>query len=64
MEKGGKKMNYLNQEEREFRKFVLECEKKTIEIAKDYNKLSDKNKYRICLFLEQIVWTSILLGRR
>ena len=61
---GGKNMNYLNQEEQEFGMFILECEKKAIEIKKKYNKLSDKNKYRFYLWLEQKIWISIVLGRR
>ena len=55
-------MNYLNQEE--YRSLILECEKKAIEITKEYNILSNKNKHRICLFLEQIVWMNLVLGKR
>ena len=57
-------MNYMNQEEQEYIRFMSELVNKTSEIAKEYNKLSDKNKYRICLFLEQVLWTSILLNTR
>lgn len=57
-------MNYLNQEEQELRKFILECEKKAIEITKEYNKLSDNNKYRFYSWLEQKILISIVLGRR
>lgn len=57
-------MNYMNQEEQEYIRFMAELVNKTSEIAKEYNKLSDKNKYRICLFLEQVLWTSILLNTR
>lgn len=64
MEEGGKNMNYLNQEEQEFRKFILECEKKAIEITKEYNKHSDNNKYRFYSWLEQKILISIVLGRR
>lgn len=64
MEEGGKNMNYLNQEEQELRKFILECEKKAIEITKEYNKLSDNNKYRFYSWLEQKILISIVLGRR
>lgn len=64
MEEGGKNMNYLNQEEQELRKFILECEKKAIEIAKAYNKLSYNNKYRFYSWLEQKILISIVLGRR
>lgn len=56
-------MNYMNQEEKEYRRFILEYEKKAMEITKEYNKLSDKNKYRFYLLLEQIVWTSIVLRK-
>lgn len=64
MEEGGKNMNYLNQEEQALRKFILECEKKAIEITKEYNKLSDNNKYRFYSWLEQKILISIVLGRR
>lgn len=64
MEEGGKNMNYLNQEEQEFRGFILECEKKAIEITKEYNKLSDNNKYRFFSWLEQKILISIVLGKR
>ena len=64
MEEGGKNMNYLNQEEQELRKFILECEKKAIEITKEYNKLSDNNKHRFYSWLEQKILISIVLGRR
>ena len=57
-------MNYMNQEEQEYIRFMAELVDKTSEIAKEYNKLSDKNKYRICLFLEQVLWTSIVLNTR
>lgn len=57
-------MNYMNQEEQEYIRFMAELVNKTSEIAKEYNKLSDKNKYRICLFLEQVLWTSIVLNTR
>ena len=57
-------MNYMNQEEQEYIRFMSELVNKTSEIAKEYNKLSDKNKYRICLFLEQVLWTSIVLNTR
>lgn len=57
-------MNYMNQEEQEYIRFMAELVNKTSEIAKEYNKLSDKNKYRICLFLEQMLWTSIVLNTR
>ena len=57
-------MNYMNQEEQEYIRFMSELVNKTSEIAKEYNELSDKNKYRICLFLEQVLWTSILLNTR
>ena len=57
-------MNYLNQEEQEFRGFILECEKKAIEITKEYNKLSDNNKYRFFSWLEQKILISIVLGKR
>lgn len=55
-------MNYMNQEEQEYIRFMSELVNKTSEIAKEYNKLSDKNKYCICLFLEQVLWTSIVLN--
>lgn len=64
MVEGGKNMNYLNQEEQEFRGFILECEKKAIEITKEYNKLSDNNKYRFFSWLEQKILISIVLGKR
>lgn len=57
-------MNYMNQEEQEYIRFMSELVNKTSEIAKEYNKLSDKNKYCICLFLEQVLWTSIVLNTR
>lgn len=57
-------MNYMNQDEQEYIRFMAELVNKTSEIAKEYNKLSDKNKYRICLFLEQVLWTSIVLNTR
>ena len=57
-------MDYMNQDEQEYIRFMAELVYKTSEIAKEYNKLSDKNKYRICLFLEQVLWTSIVLNTR
>ena len=64
MEEGGKNMNYLNQEEQEFRRFILECEKKAIEITKEYNKLSNNNKCRFCSWLEQKILISLVLRRQ
>lgn len=57
-------MNYMNQDEQEYIRFMAELVNKTSEISKEYNKLSDKNKYRIWLFLEQVLWTSIVLNTR
>ena len=57
-------MNYLNQEEQEFRRFILECEKKAIEITKEYNKLSNNNKCRFCSWLEQKILISLVLRRQ
>lgn len=57
-------MDYMNQDEQEYIRFMVELGNKANEIKKEYNKLSDKNKYRICLFLEQVLWTSIVLNTR
>lgn len=46
-------MNYLNQEEQEYRRFILKCENKANEITKEYNKLSDKNRYRFVCFYKK-----------
>ena len=56
-------MNHRNQDEQEYIRFIVELDNKLSEITKEYNKLSDKNKYHICLFLEQMLWTSIVLGK-
>ena len=39
-------MDYVNQDEQEYIRFMAEIGDKVSEIAKEYNKLSDKNKYR------------------
>ncbi len=54
-------MYYNNQEEQEYKRFILEVGIKMNEMIIDYNKLSDKNKYRFSLWLEEIAWTSIAL---
>lgn len=56
-------MNYLNQEEQEYRRFILKCENKANEITKEYNKLSDKNRYRFCMFLQKMIWTIIVSSK-
>ncbi len=54
-------MYYYNQEEQEYKRFILEVGIKMNEMIIDYNKLSEKNKYCFSLWLEEIVRTSIAL---
>ena len=56
-------MENLDYDEQEYKRFMVELSSKVTEITKEYNKLSDKNKYRLYLFLEQILWTSIALRK-
>lgn len=57
-------MGFMNQEEKEYLRFISELINKANEITKEYNKLSDNNKYRIYLFLKQTVWAGITLCKR
>ena len=58
-------MDFMNQEEKnEYLRFISELINKANKITKEYNKLSDNNKYRICLFLKQTVWAGIMLCKR
>ncbi len=56
-------MNYLNQDEQEYRKFVFECEKKAIEITKEYDKLSNKNKSRVSEEICRLLVYKVIFGR-
>lgn len=56
-------MNYLNQDEREYRKFVFECEKKAIEITNEYNKLSNRNKSRVSAEMHRVLVYKLICGR-
>lgn len=58
-------MDFMNQEEKnEYLRFISELINKANKITKEYNKLSDNNKCRICLFLKQTVWAGIMLCKR
>ena len=54
-------MTKLEQEEQEYISFILKLTNKANEFTKDYNKLSDKNKYRVQLFFKEIVHKSSLI---
>ena len=51
---------WLKQEEQEYIRFILKLADNTNEIKKEYNKLSDKNKYQVQLFFEEIIYKSSL----
>ena len=58
-------MDFMNQEEKnEYLRFISELINKANKITKEYNKLSDNNKYRIYLFLKRTVWAGITLCKR
>ena len=54
-------MTKLEQEEQEYISFIFKLTNKANEFTKDYNKLSDKNKYRVQLFFKEIVNKSSLI---
>ena len=54
-------MTKLEQEEQEYISFIFKLTNKANEFTKDYNKLSDKNKYRVQLFFKEIVHKSSLI---
>lgn len=55
-------MGYMNQDEQEYIRFMAELVNKTSEIAKEYNQLSDKNKYRFQIFVEEMMRINIVLN--
>ena len=55
-------MSYMNQDEQEYIRFMVELVNKASEIAKEYNKLSDKNKYRFQIFVEEMMRINIVLN--
>lgn len=56
-------MENFDYDAQEYIRFIVELSSKANEIAKEYNKLTDKNKLRICLFLEQVLWADIMLDK-
>ena len=54
-------MRQFDREEQEYICFVFKLADKANEIAKDYYKLSDKNKYRVLIYFEEIVHKSSLV---
>lgn len=55
-------MDYMNQDEQEYIRFMAELVNKTSEIAKEYNQLSDKNKYRFQIFVEEMMRINTVLN--
>lgn len=55
-------MDYMSQEEKEYIRFVLELNNKVNEIKKEYNKLSDKNKYRFQILVEEMMKMNIMMN--
>lgn len=54
-------MDYVNQDEQEYIRFMAEIGDKVSEIAKEYNKLSDKNKYRFQVFVDEMMRIATML---
>lgn len=54
-------MENLEYDEQEYIRFMIKLSNKANEIAKEYNKLSDKNKYRFQVFLEEMVKVNIMI---
>lgn len=52
----------MNQDEQEYIRFMAELVNKTSEIAKEYNQLSDKNKYRFQIFVEEMMRINTVLN--
>lgn len=55
-------MDYMNQDEQEYIRFMAELGNKANEIKKEYNKLSDKNKYRFQVFVEEMMRINTVLN--
>lgn len=55
-------MNYMNQDEQEYIRFMAELGNKASEITKEFNKLSDKNKYRFQVFVEEMMRINTVLN--
>lgn len=55
-------MNYMNQDEQEYIRFMVELVNKASEITKEYNQLSDKNKYRFQIFVEEMMRINTVLN--
>lgn len=55
-------MDYMNQDEQEYIRFMAELGNKANEINKEYNKLSDKNKYRFQVFVEEMMRINTVLN--
>lgn len=55
-------MDYMNQDEQEYIRFMAELVNKTSEITKEYNQLSDKNKYRFQIFVEEMMRINTVLN--
>lgn len=54
-------MRQFDIEEQEYISFIFKLADKANEIAKDYYKLSDKNKYRVLIYFEEIVHKTSLV---
>lgn len=57
-------MGNLDYDEQEYIRFMLELGNKASEITKEYNKLSDKNKYRFQAFVKEMISVNTLLRIR
>lgn len=55
-------MDYMNQDEQEYIRFMVELVNKASEITKEYNQLSDKNKYRFQIFVEEMMRINTVLN--
>ena len=55
-------MDYMNQNEQEYIRFMIKLGNKANEIEKEYNKLSDKNKYIFQVFVKEMMRINTVLN--